>query len=381
VGRFPSARQVRQAILDGADEITINTPTLGNIQVKRLNAYGALRRLEIPIYDSRTDPELWRFAGPDSNTPSTHWLLGSNGGTREILNGGVINISRRGGTSQGVDIRLRNLLQLRARENHAYRIEVVGRTARGHGSSMSIDATLGATGSGGGIRTLRNAGAWAAHNAPLDGFEARYTVTHGAILDYLAEGVERLRIGGARQQDLYIDRIVVTEISLSGIVYDLSMDSSIHRLHGHGSTTPGTHPLLTGTGNRIIVPCYYTTYINVTGRGGTSQGIDVRLADLNTRPNHRYVFLFEGYFMCSGTLSDMWVRTVSGTVQTLATNATPHSNHFKLIFSQTHEEIRSLLLTHPTQRFRLGGASQRDLHINGIRIVEICAPGCRLSGC
>jgi hypothetical protein len=43
---FPHPEQVKWAILTGADLITIDTPSLGNMSVKRLNAYGALRALQ-----------------------------------------------------------------------------------------------------------------------------------------------------------------------------------------------------------------------------------------------------------------------------------------------------------------------------------------------
>jgi hypothetical protein len=329
------------------------------------------------VYDSWNDSNKVFFMGNHSSQNSTHWLLGSNGGVRWPLSNSI-NITQRGGTSQGVDIRLPALRDI-AHPNRAYRIEFNGEVESQTGpNDMWINAVSGHSGAGGNVRTLRQTPNRPVNNFFTD-FELTYTLTYEAIFEYLAEGVGRLRLGGASQQDLWIDRIRIIEIPLDGTIYDLSMDSSIHRLHGYGSTTPGAHPLLTSTGRRAMHPTPESQTIAITARGGTSQGIDIRLADLRRRirQNHKYEFAFYGNVTSGNGAYNMFLHAITGGGGSPLQLESENSSYpaFAITHISSYNDIVSYL-EDGIRMFRLGGASGRDLMIYEIFITEICESNC-----
>ena len=330
------------------------------------------------IYDSRNDNNLVYYTGDNSSSQSFHWLLGSNSGKRRVLTDNVIEISERGGTSQGIDIKLANLP---IREGFAYNFYFSGSV--GYGSTtpdMFINAIWGTSAGGTITRNLRYSTTYSYSGLPL--FDLGCTMTYDDIVDYLAAGVGRLRLGGASGRSLLVTRVTVAEIPIRarGIIYDMNMDGNLHLFEGHGSSQASPHKILgSNSGKRTLFRNPDDDYITITERGGTSQGIDIRLANLNTRENHEYRFEFQGNITGNQTTdNNVWLRTVDGSsIVTLQSHSVTNPNlGFVLVYTATHEQIKALILANPTQRFRLGGVNQRDFYVYDIRITEICKSNC-----
>ncbi|MDR0305660.1 MAG: hypothetical protein LBI42_02360 [Chitinispirillales bacterium] len=162
------------------------------------------------IYNMQSDSNLSLFAGTGSAGNSTHTLLGSNSGTRTVNMTTVprtITIASRGGTSQGVDIRLP---QLSAKPNHSYRFAFTGSvsTANAGAHNIFINAVTGDSGAGTNAAALQQVNV--AANAT---FTLTHTATHEDIEAHLAAGVRRYRLGGASQQNLVITGIIISELA------------------------------------------------------------------------------------------------------------------------------------------------------------------------
>jgi hypothetical protein len=83
------------------------------------------------------------------------------------------------------------------------------------------------------------------------------------------------------------------------------------------------------------------------------------------------MFEFTGQVKTGNGPHDVWIKTVDGTPITLAEVSIPTNQTFVLSYTATHDEIEDFLSLNPSQKFRLGGASQQDLYITGITVTEI----------
>jgi uncharacterized repeat protein (TIGR02543 family) len=164
----------------------------------------------------------------------------------------------------------------------------------------------------------------------------------------------------------------------AGMVYNMQTDSGLTLFSGgHGSANQSTHSILGSNGGiRTANMTSTPRTLTIVERGGTSQGIDIRLPSLPTRPGFAYTFEFTGR-VTSGTGSySMFINAVSGDSgggsnigDSLATVSAAANATFTLTYTATHEEIVADI-ARGALRYRFGGASQRDLHITNITIVE-----------
>jgi endoglucanase len=157
------------------------------------------------------------------------------------------------------------------------------------------------------------------------------------------------------------------------VIYNMQNDSSIHLFNGPGfaAEDQSVHPVLGSNGGaRTANVVGSPRSIAITGRTGTSQGVDIILSALNTRPNHNYRFEFAGKAASSGTMSFL---VVGG--DTLATTNTTATGDFTLAFDTNHNAIAAHAAT-AGARYRLGGVSAVDLTVTGIIITAFCPSGC-----
>jgi uncharacterized repeat protein (TIGR02543 family) len=167
-----------------------------------------------------------------------------------------------------------------------------------------------------------------------------------------------------------------------GVLYNMQTDLNLPQFSGgHGTANQSTHPLLGSNGGiRTANMTSTPRTLTITERGGTSQGVDVRLPALPTRQGFSYTFEFTGR-VTSGTGNySMFINAVSGdsgsgsNVETLATVSAAATATFTISHTATHEEIAADI-ARGALRYRLGGASARDLVITGITITEHEASG------
>jgi hypothetical protein len=166
------------------------------------------------VFNMRTDTLLRLFAGAGSANQSTHPLLRSNSGTREVniaANPRTITITNRGGTSQGIEV---DLIALDAKQNRSYQFDFVGRVENPPGatntpSSHNIFFAPALPPYPAGTTGTMLANTTTATGAP---FVLSHTLTHTQIAAYIAEGTTRVRLGGASQQNLIITGMIITEI-------------------------------------------------------------------------------------------------------------------------------------------------------------------------
>jgi hypothetical protein len=241
---------------------------------------------------------------------------------------------------------------------------------------MYIMAVSGHSGRGTDVRMLRQV-----KTSSNGSFEIELVITCEAIADYLAADVGRLRLGGADEQNLLITGIVVAEIPAPlRTIYNIEWDSNLPLFAGHGTSQPSTHQFLaSNSGTRTIFPLQETEAIAITGRGGTSQGVDIRLSAVAplTRVNHTYTFGFGGW-VTSGTGDySVFINAVSGTsggTTLQQTNNTPNQ-HFWITYNATHEQIMAHIGS-GFNGYRLGGAGGRDMVIHEIVVYETCLINC-----
>jgi hypothetical protein len=327
-----------------------------------------------PIYNMQADPNLTLFAGSWTAGNSTHPLLGSHSAVRTVnmnSNPRAINITQRGGDSQGVDIRLPSLV---TRPGHRYRFEF---TARFVGVNSSItnhtamfSAVSGDSGAGTNVAELRHMNVGSNQT-----FTLQHTTTHEAISAHRNSGIVRYRFGGGGGHDLIITGITITEIPPNGTFYYSGIDSALHLFAGHGSAEPSTHYILgSNSGTRTVNTL--NGAISITGRGGTSQGVDIQLANLLPMldPTQLYRISFSGSVTSGNGLHDVWINAVSSAGNnvgsSLDTQRRATNVPFNLSYETTYHEMLSLLNS-GVNRLRLGGAAREDLLITGIGVSEV----------
>jgi hypothetical protein len=334
---------------------------------------GDMRLFNGIVYDMRNDPDLFLFAGNGTANNSTHPILRNHSGNRSVdtfANPWEISITGRGGTSQGVDIRFASLPSI-LRNGYAYEFKFTGRVTTGVGPhEMYLRTVTGESGSGEDVETLVIS-EWETNEV----FTLTYVATFNEIDDIcIRRGVGRLRLGGARSENLRITGITITEIPIGdGIVYDTRYDPSLYLFAGHGSANPSTHwRFASNSGTRTVNMLEKS--IAITGRGGGSQGVDFRLERwLYPQVNHDYEFVVIGKITSNNTSNNnIWARAILGVshvpiaATTAATNGT-----FRLEFTIPQEQIIGYIDGHSNPLIRIGGADLRDLLITRITIREV----------
>ncbi|MCL1881101.1 MAG: glycoside hydrolase family 9 protein [Oscillospiraceae bacterium] len=181
-------------------------------------------------------------------------------------------------------------------------------------------------------------------------------------------------------------------------LYCMQIDDSLGLFGGQGSGQQSTHSLLRSHGaNRAVSGTAPNRTITITNRGGTSQGVDIILQQLNTRPGYSYRFELSGRVIMGAGPHDMFFRAVSGPLEPTAGTAgdilvqtsTATNADFNLTHTATHEQIA----THISQnilRYRFGGAGGspgprpdqgQDFVVTGIRIIEFPTDGGGSTNC
>jgi aryl-phospho-beta-D-glucosidase BglC (GH1 family) len=190
--------------------------------------------------------------------------------------------------------------------------------------------------------------------------------------------------GGMVPQSFNVRFEVTTDqvIGTRNVIYRMSDDHDIHLFGGlWESGGVSIHPLLASNGGirnldlnatppTITIPGPAHTANNP--RTGTSQGVDFRLAALNARPNHHYIFEVTGRVTSGAGPHEVWIRNVSGTVVDYARNNTVANN---TNFTLTTNPIPTATIN-ATELLRFGGASAQTLEVRGIVVTAVCPAGC-----
>jgi hypothetical protein len=162
------------------------------------------------------------------------------------------------------------------------------------------------------------------------------------------------------------------------ILYNLQEDNQASQFAGQGSSNQSTHALLRSNGaTRTVSGSPPNRTITITSRGGTSQGIDFNLPDLNNRgavAGGTYRFEITGRVTNGAGPHDLWFSTDTGENGVLARVSAATNANFTLTHTMTFAQIQAI----GTGRFRFGGAGPlsgesggRELTITGIIISEV----------
>jgi Leucine-rich repeat (LRR) protein len=164
------------------------------------------------------------------------------------------------------------------------------------------------------------------------------------------------------------------------VIYNAQSDPSLPLFAGAGnSELPSLHPLLRShDGFRTVNMSSVPKTITITNRGGTSQGVDIWLEGLNVQQDRSYKFQVTGRVLTGTGSHDMFIRAVSGNSPGAGTNvgnplinvSSATNAVFKLSLTRTYGEITADIAA-GINRYRIGGASARNLEITGIVISEI----------
>jgi hypothetical protein len=158
-------------------------------------------------------------------------------------------------------------------------------------------------------------------------------------------------------------------------------DANLADYAGMGGNQNSRHALLRSFGADRTVTMTNPREIRIQRRGGTSQGLDILLSELNTTAGREYRFEFtvrveRGAQNPSDGPHNVTVSAVTGTegrgeVFNVLTNRSLATGvRGTLSFTRTHAQIQTNR-TAGVSRYRLGGADAQDLHITGLTIVEI----------
>jgi hypothetical protein len=135
-----------------------------------------------------------------------------------------------------------------------------------------------------------------------------------------------------------------------------------------GSSNQSTHSLLRSNGaDRTVNTGSNPRTITITRRGGTSQGIDFDLSEVNIRVGRSYRVEITGRVTTGTSRHTLFITTNNADDGVLASTTAATDATFTLGHTMTFSQIRSL----SSGRFRFGGASQQTLVITGIVITEI----------
>ncbi|MCL1831497.1 MAG: hypothetical protein FWG45_01140, partial [Oscillospiraceae bacterium] len=154
------------------------------------------------VYDMQKDGELWRFRGDGSSSQSTHALLVETGGTREVNDTSTpktIRITRRGGTSQGIEFPLSRL------PGPSYRIMIQGSVEVTSGEQSVYITTENSE--NGVLVSRKNI------TSTNNTFVLTCTISADEMAKLRNDNVKYFRLGGARAMNLTITAIVITEIT------------------------------------------------------------------------------------------------------------------------------------------------------------------------
>ncbi|MCL1832493.1 MAG: InlB B-repeat-containing protein, partial [Oscillospiraceae bacterium] len=167
------------------------------------------------------------------------------------------------------------------------------------------------------------------------------------------------------------------ENNSDGSVYNMQTDKILSRF------VSGSHTLLANvrSATKIVNTTSTPRTITLTGRSGTSQGIDIKLAELlkRTKPGHSYKIEFSGRVEPNPNPDDattgpwsIFFQTAVGSVA--GTNLTPQvqtgaNGAFAIEATLKHEEI-AVHAAVTDQTYRLGGASMQNLIVDKILITE-----------
>jgi RHS repeat-associated protein len=162
--------------------------------------------------------------------------------------------------------------------------------------------------------------------------------------------------------------------ALFALDYDMQNDPALHLFGGHFTAGNSRHPLL-GSHSAIREILSSPRRIFIHERGGTSQGVDVRLWALDIKPHYEYTFEFTGRVVNDNGSQLMFINAVNGdsgagtNFATLKQVLTSADGTFALSHTATYEQIKAHM-NRGVLRYRLGGASAHDLLITGININE-----------
>jgi endoglucanase len=182
----------------------------------------------------------------------------------------------------------------------------------------------------------------------------------------------------------------------------MASDRDIH-LYGGLWQNSGVslHPLLQSNGGiREVDLLASPPTVAITGRTGTSQGLNINLAAINARPNHSYRIEITGRvdFRTGGTVSRSLFLTpfpeaTSSSSAALGDSLIPDlragdsnvNNVFTASLVRTQAQIAAHLNGNPNAVYRLGGANAgtidgagagHNIIITGVEIIGFCPTGC-----
>ncbi|MCL2035759.1 MAG: cellulase family glycosylhydrolase, partial [Oscillospiraceae bacterium] len=182
-------------------------------------------------------------------------------------------------------------------------------------------------------------------------------------------------------------------VGTPNVIYNMATDRNIHLYGGNPNNTSSAiaasvHPLLKSNGGVRITNILEPPFtIEISGRGGTSQGIDILLSGLNTKAGHSYVFEATGKVTTGTGTQSVWINAISGALNvagtnsgaSLATASVPVNADFTLTTGAISHDVIASNISNEILRYRVGGASQAELLITGLTITAYCPSSC--SGC
>jgi uncharacterized repeat protein (TIGR02543 family) len=195
---------------------------------------------------------------------------------------------------------------------------------------------------------------------------------------FTVPGTVRLPAGVAQSGvSLAVSVQVTIEARIGFRNYDMQTDPNLAAFAGTGSAQQSTHLLLgSNSGSRAVNMAANPRTITITGRSGTSQGVDIHLDRLLTQPGHFYQFEFTGRVTTGAGPHTMFINAVNeagGNIgNSLATASVAANTAFTISHTASHEEIaHQLTLAQGARRYRFGGASAQTLVVTGITVTEI----------
>jgi endoglucanase len=182
------------------------------------------------------------------------------------------------------------------------------------------------------------------------------------------------------------------------VIYNMQQDRSLHLFSGDptesgAATARSVHPLLKSNGAARVTDLTLSPVpIVISNRGGTSQGIELLLSALNTRPNHTYRIEFSGTIaLVEGGSRSLFIshfpRAEAGSGDrigaALAEGSASSTGAFSLALNTSHETITAHRAA-PNEEaiYRFGGAGGpsgqpgQNITISQILVTAYCPAGC-----
>jgi YD repeat-containing protein len=356
---------VRTAVQIAADAQAGVRYSLGNVAGNIDITYTRIAITEIPptstlIYDMQTDLNLSNLR----NNVSIPFLRGVGVSNTAFAvnmssNPRTVTVTNRGGTSQGIRVIAADIDAI-ARPDHLYKLEFSG--------VFPNDSTATAR-----IRLETPTGdVLATTNAVNGHFTLSATLTAEQIAADALAGRHYSLGNVSGNIDIVYTAITISELpvpSIGTVVYNMQTDSNLPDLRNN--TNIPFMRCVAGSGMNTSVNMNTSPRtVTISGRSGTSQGIQLIAADLNavTRPNHLYKVEFSGRFPGNPTATAR-VRVENPSGETLATS-NAIDEHFSVSFVLTAEQIATD--AQAGRRYSLGNESGNiNIVYTGITITEI----------